>query len=315
MVSAVTVMALRVFGLGAVLAAVSEVWFYPITLEPRAVWLCLFYGLFAYTVWLVIAQTKVSTWAGAFWGACLFGFCVEGIPVPVLYEAVPFTILWTSIAWHAIISVALGLWMFRVLMARCSILMQLMCLSLSGVYLGAWSVELWSLQIEGDPWTWVPTATVATQMLVGWVMFVLGHIALDLSQRMSTVPMRYELVGFAIMSAAMFVLGPLIVFFPMSVLLPVLVAISVLVMRKDGQGHANTASPFLVRLSALRISMQGYILSLIIPLAACATYWGLERADARLESAALHIMWAGPISITLVVWSIWKIWTRPAAVS
>jgi hypothetical protein len=34
---------------------------------------------------------------GAFWGAALFGVLIEGIPVAVLYQSLPFSILWTSL--------------------------------------------------------------------------------------------------------------------------------------------------------------------------------------------------------------------------
>lgn len=301
--------ALRLIGLGAILAAVSEVWFYPVALDAHVFWLCAFYAPLAYTAWLALAHTRVRTWAGAFWGACLFGFFVEGIPVAVLYEAIPFSIFWTSISWHAIISTALGLWLFRRVAARGSVVVQIAAFAVAGVYLGAWSVELWSLQTDGSPWVWTPTTDIAWQMLSGWVLFVGGHIAFDLASRFTAVPARWELPMFGALTGLAFGAGMLIAAFPVSLILPVLAALAVWMMHRDGQGGATAAAPFLVRLSALRVPMTAYVLSLIVPVAAIATYSELAAADVQLESSAFHILWAGPVSLTLLVWSAARILT------
>lgn len=302
---------LRIIGLGASLAAMSEVLFYPVHLDRSLLVLCAFYGPLAYTAWLIMARTRVRTWAGAFWGACLFGFFVEGIPVPVLYEAIPFTIFWTSISWHALISATFGLWLFRVVTARRSILGQLIWMGLAGVYLGAWSVELWSVREDGSPWVWTPTEDVLVQMLAGWALFVLGHLALNGAARLSVVPWRGEVWVFGIATATLFALGMLPAVFPVSLVLPILAALSIWLMMQEGrQGTPEGASPFLVRLSTLQVPLAGIVVSLIVPLSATAVYHLLAIYDVQLESSAIHILWAGPVSIGLVGWSAARILWR-----
>ncbi len=307
MASALIAMTLQVIGLGAVLAAISEVWFYPVSLDAHVLWLCAFYGPLAYTAWFIMAQTRVRTWGGAFWGACLFGFFVEGIPVPVLYEAIPFTILWTSISWHALISAALGLWLFRKLMARGRPLAQITGCALAGAYLGAWSVELWSLRTDGGPWVWTSTNVFAVQMLAGWGMFVIGHLALDGAARFSVKPARWELPVFAALTSVAFAVGMLIAVFPLSLILPLLAALACWIMRRDGQSVQSPTSPVLVRLSNSRGSVPGYTVSALIPLCAILTYNVLNVNDIQLESSAIHIMWAGPAGLVLVVWSMGRV--------
>lgn len=302
--------ALRIVGLGLVLAAMSEVWFYPVTVDAQVIWLCAFYGLLAYMAWLAMAQTRVQSWAGAFWGACLFGFLIEGIPVPVLYSAVPFTILWTSIAWHAVVSGGIGLWAFRVLCARNGLVVQLVGCAVVGLYLGLWSVELWSLREAGAAWVWTSTGDVAYQFAAGWAMFVAGHIALDLAVRFSAVPLAFECPALAVVTTALFVVGFGIAMFPLSLVLPGLAALSVLAMMRDGRGGQGVASPFLVRLSNLRVPVSGYAASLLIPITATMTYDVLASADLRVEASAIHILWAGPASLVLMVLSARKILTR-----
>lgn len=48
----------------------------------------------------------------------LFGFAVEGVIVWQLYEALPFSILWTALGWHMLIDVWLGWYLTQYLLAK-----------------------------------------------------------------------------------------------------------------------------------------------------------------------------------------------------
>lgn len=293
---------LRTLGLGAILTALSEVWFYPVRDVNLAV-LSVYYGVIAYTAWLVCARFGLRTWAGAWWGACLFGFMIEGIPVPVLYEALPFTILWTSMAWHALISVTLGLWLFRRVMTRATPVQAVGFCAVSGVYLGIFAVELWSVPVDDAPWVWQPVQVFAMQMLWGWALFMAGHIAIDFSARQTVRPARWELPAFGGLSVLAYAAGPMFLLFPVSLVLPVLVVLAVWMIRCDGSAGA---APVLVQLVNWRPALTRYIASIAIPLGAIATYAALSAADLQLESSALHIIWAGPVALILTGWSAWQ---------
>lgn len=158
-------MILRILGLGAVLSMMSELWYYPVDLKPETLTICLFYGPIAYVAWLVAAQTRIRTWVGAIWAAFLMGFLVESIPVPFFFSALPFTIVWTSMAWHGLISVTLGLWAFRYLAAhRSSLTLAVFCLGL-GAYFGLATVELWTIPTDDAVWTWVSLEELALQWM------------------------------------------------------------------------------------------------------------------------------------------------------
>ncbi|PVA06085.1 hypothetical protein [Thalassorhabdomicrobium marinisediminis] len=302
---------LRIGGLGAVLAALSELWFYPVTLTGHSLALVLFYGPLAYTAWLAAARCGIATWAGGVWAACLFGFLIEGVPVTVLYEAVPFTIFWTSIGWHAVISVALGLWAFRWITATRSFGTGLLACAALGAYLGGFAVEMWSLGEGGGPWVWTPTGEVARQMLAGWVMFAGGHLLLDQAARYPVRPARGEFWVFATLTALAYGVGILVPVFPMSLLLPVLVALALWLMRRDGQG--TRGAPMVARASAVRVPPAGYAASFAIPVAAIGTYHLLSMWDLRLESAAIHVLLVGPMALIVLAWATLRCLTGPKA--
>lgn len=299
---------LRLIGLGAIIAAVSEVWFYPVDIGGGFLELVLFYGVIAYACWSAAAWIGVRTWIGAFWVACLFGFLIEGVPVPVLYEAMPFTIFWTSITWHALISIGVGLWVMRAVMARGTGWQAAMFCSLFGIYLGGFSTEMWALEVEGGPWVWHPRADFAQQMVVGWAMFLVGHILLDRASRGSVQVSGWHVGLSAGLVTLAYIAGPLLLVFPLSLALLPLVALAVWTMTRDGGARP---SPVLVRLSNSTIPAFRYPLTILMPAFATLTYSALMTADFRPESAAVNIMLLGPVSLALVVWSLWQALRRP----
>jgi hypothetical protein len=66
------------------------------------------YGVVVVAVVGVLERLATSTWLGVFLGGALLGWAIEGIVVTTTYEALPFSISFTGLAWHALISVAWG---------------------------------------------------------------------------------------------------------------------------------------------------------------------------------------------------------------
>lgn len=291
---------LRIIGLGAILSAVSEVWFYPVDFHLGLLELCLYYGVIAYVCWLLAARVGAASVAAGFIAACLFGYLIEGVPVGVLYSALPFTIVWTSMAWHALIAAGVGLFGFRRIMARGSALYQILFCATFGIYLGLVTVELWTIPNDGDPWVWPDIFEYWAQQLAGWAIFIAGHIALNLSARYSVRPAPWELPVFGGLMAVMFAIQNLILWFPFSLILPPLTALCVwLLWRARGPQPA----PLLVRLTNWSVPITAIMVSLMIPVAATLTHLTLATYDLRFEGSALHILWAGPVSIGLFIWS------------
>ena len=301
---AIAATVLRLFGLGAILSAVSEVWYYPVDFHLGLLELCLYYGVIAYVCWLLAARVGAKTVAAGFVAACLFGYLIEGVPVGFLYSALPFTIVWTSMAWHALIAVGVGLWLFRRIMARGSLVGQLAFCAGCGMYLGIVTVELWTMPNDGDPWVWPDVVDHWNQQLAGWVIFISGHIALNISARHSVRPATWELPVFATLTALMFAIQNAIIWFPVSLVLPVLSFACVWVLWR---ARGPEPAPVLVRLTNWRVPITGIMVSLVIPVAATMTHQTLARYDLRLEGSVIHIMWAGPASAALLVYSIWRL--------
>ncbi len=64
------------------------------------------YAVVVVAVLGLLERVAPSTWLGVFLGGAVLGWVVEGIVVTTTYEALPLSISFTGLAWHALISVA-----------------------------------------------------------------------------------------------------------------------------------------------------------------------------------------------------------------
>ena len=74
----------------------------------------------------------------------LTGTAIEGAMVPAVYEAVPFSYLWTSVAWHGPVTVGLGLFLLPRLMARSTWPRRALSLAALGAGWGVWTTWAWA---------------------------------------------------------------------------------------------------------------------------------------------------------------------------
>ena len=74
----------------------------------------------------------------------LTGYAIEGAMVPAVYEAVPFSYLWTSVAWHGPVTIGLGLFLLPWLMARGSWPRRALTLAALGAGWGVWTTWAWA---------------------------------------------------------------------------------------------------------------------------------------------------------------------------
>lgn len=90
--------------------------------------------------WLALCRLS---WPARWWQAVLagsiVGWVIEGAVVPAVYEAPPFSFLWTSVAWHAPVDVLLGLWVLpRILSGEAGWHLPALLLPL-GLLFGVWA--------------------------------------------------------------------------------------------------------------------------------------------------------------------------------
>lgn len=71
----------------------------------------LIYSVLAFFVLLIVNRFGVGDPYSVFLVGAVFGWLVEGVVVQTAYEAFPFQLVWTPLAWHALISVLAGVYL------------------------------------------------------------------------------------------------------------------------------------------------------------------------------------------------------------
>ena len=109
-------------------------------------------ALATYTVYLIVVvavlgvlqRTGAGGRRGLVLGGALLGWLVEGVVVQTTYEALPLSVSFTGLAWHALITVVVGWWGAQVVLTR-SLGQALGAAAAAGV---AWG--LWAAFMAGD---------------------------------------------------------------------------------------------------------------------------------------------------------------------
>jgi ABC-type xylose transport system permease subunit len=184
-------------------------------------------------------------------------------------------------------------------------------LCLFGVFLGAWNGYLWNgNEIPGSTeinWVWQPTPLFAEQFLFGYALFLGGHLIVNRFYPQTLEVNRGEYLAlWAVCGVASVLTGyasGLWIFYP---ILPALVALCLAALSKDrGEGALVVDRVHDTPIPELR-----FLWTLIIPLVAIPVYAAIVAAELRLEMNVLVVVTAGPISVLLFGWALYRLFTR-----
>ncbi len=179
---------------GAVSWAWSEVGFWAhFRVDDNAiVWVLtlLLYTLVAYVVLRILRRFPVSGIASLFMVGAAYGWLVEGTIANTVYLALPFSIVWTALAWHALLTVVIGWYALPTALRRGGLQAVGWC-ALLGLAWGCWGVGWWSATPDSGQ---VRTTAHPVSYAV-FVVLVTGVAALGYGIQSSCHPGRGELAG------------------------------------------------------------------------------------------------------------------------
>lgn len=147
---------------GAILTYGSEMLFWsapptpPTPAEMAATWLA--YSVCAWATLCAAAWAGISTWGGLMLAGSVFGWLIEGIAVDTVYSALPWTIPFTAMSWHALVSV-IGVFALVRLSAGWRITRQFALMCALGLGFGIWAqfrpLERGIMPPPGVTWTYL----------------------------------------------------------------------------------------------------------------------------------------------------------------
>jgi hypothetical protein len=267
----------RIFGSGLIILFFSEFFFVnegPVlsiisqfsdipSLALTIVQLAAWYALFA--LWLLIPIQLFrarSIWA-LYLCACLCGWAIEGLIIPVLYTDLPFSILWPSLSWHVIVNILFGWLGLRKLLEKNNSLQAAAAALFMGLFWGFWATWFWDgSQTPIDPRYFSLFSFFSTTLLMA------GYLLVD----------RFSETEFAISRSAIILAGgfSFLVWLlsnwamsPLQFIFPVLVGLVLIPLWKNKQleERKNIFSTF-----KGKIKVHNVLFLLLMPLAASLTY-------------------------------------------
>ncbi len=298
--------------LGAVLSVASELWFWKVALNEIPI-LVVVYGLIGHLMLCLMRAGPVRGVAGAFVAAGLFGFAIEGVVVQQLYLAFPFQIVWTPLAWHALLSVGVALFGWRRAMAAGWWQGAAVNLAM-GVFVGVWGLYLWHAvdPDDGDQYfDWTLGDGFYLQLWISAALFGAAQAGLSLMRHRLAAPApRAEIAVLLALALATWAAGSLLLAWPLSLVFPLLLALGLAALWRDARGPATG---WFATEVGRQIPLLRWPLLLILPFTATAVFQAMSEARIAFEANVVALVVAVPLSLALWLWALWRCFRTPRA--
>ena len=110
------------------------------------------YGFAAASALSAVIWSGLTGWRAVFLGGAVMGFGIEGVVVSTMYDAFPFQLVWTPLAWHALVTglawLGLHLWLAMGPVWKHALAMGIVGLG-GGVFAAYWPLERAELPAAG----------------------------------------------------------------------------------------------------------------------------------------------------------------------
>ncbi|UJW86810.1 hypothetical protein [Devosia sp. SL43] len=165
--------------------------------ELAQTWLA--YALVSAAALMAMAATGARGWLAVFLAGCIYGWLIEGVVVQTVYDVFPYTLVFTGMSWHALLTVLLvGLGVRS--SVNWSLPRQLLFLLGLGLFFGLWA-QYWPIERPDLP----QPMTVALYLIGLGLCVPLANLLLD-AQPSRLVFTRWEIISVGGLFSALWVL-------------------------------------------------------------------------------------------------------------
>ncbi len=246
------------------------------------------YSIAGACVLSAVAATGCGGVRAAFLGGAVLGFLVEGVVVGTMYDAFPFQIVWTPIAWHALVS---GVAVFALHRAAVhwAVWRQVMAMLALGAFGGVFSA-FWPMERAVLP----GTVDTAAYLIGSGMGAVLGFVILD---RVGRVPVPGRIVRWIapVLALILFAVQTVAAPSPLRLVCPLVIGLTVWAMARHGSHGASVSFGEVAPL-------WRHLLFLIAPVVTAMIAAGLVAGTAGMEA---NIPVALATSGTGLGWWLW----------
>lgn len=228
----------------------------------------LMYCFVMYSILIVLDQFKVQNFWGIFLASAVYGWLVEGVLVNTLYEDFPLGISFTGLAWHALLSVGIGLYALPRLLRRAKPGKIAWLSAAAGLIYAVWAIWWWLENPDNInhplPWLLYSGGMTLLAMLAWWAAGRLSREhRFDSSKTEAIIVLVVWCVAFVIARFFSFGWGLLV--------LPPLMALTLNTLR-PGKRQVTAAQSSVLEAMRGDFPLKNLLAVLALPLSAFAMY-------------------------------------------
>ncbi len=290
---------------GYILTFYSEFLFYgqlnePGAPTPTAFDLLLLWGIYtliAYLVMALIRRYRVADLPALLIVGAAYGWMLEGGVVATTYENLPWSLSFTSLAWHMPIDLLLGWFFIQRWLRQKPFTFNLRAAALTGLLWGFWAV--WPAQIIPLHPAWFVIFAFVTVGLLLAAYWVMGEIGLPAFQ-----PRRGGLTLAGALFLGWFVLNTASAMPIALILLPLLLSVCWWALRRNAR---LTSAPDLLDALDGKPRLANLLAWLALPLIAAIEYTLWAATGWQIPSNVIGYLITVPLGFGLFFWALWKI--------
>ena len=267
-----------------------------------SIWIA--YSLLAFVFLHLVTHFKVANRWALFLAGAAFGWMGEGILVQTTYEMLPFSISFTGLAWHALITVWIGWYALRQRLSAPASFRTLKLAAVIGAGYGLWAVTWW-FEPDGGIATLGEFSTFA---LTTSALVIFAYWLANWSASEPFAPNRWvtRIIYSLFIFYFIFIVVPAT---PVAIIiLPILLGLVYFGLQKNKQVEHNDS--LLVTLTT-RADPLNYLSLLAIPLTAIAFYAIALTLDLQWHTNWILYLVTMPLGFIIFVASLLKVWRTP----
>ena len=281
--------------LGAVAVWASENWFWfvppPDLTLPEFALTIVFYAVAAACALSAVILTGVRGWPAAFLGGAIVGYMSEGVIVGTIYDEFPIYLVWTPLAWHALLAGGIVFGLGRAGWSTGRLVLLWLAFGLFGAFWG----QYWTLERQILP----GVGSLAIYLLASGLLVVGAQLVLDRIGELPRPPLWLLLLAPGI-AGLLWLWQTVTGFVPQRLALPLVVLLILWIMRRLGLRSEGGTS--LGQSGGWRHGL--FLIAPLVAVAVAPPLWGLGLGTLAANWVTLIV--TSLTALAALGWLIWR---------